>query len=87
MALTERTVEDRFEVMGEFRHVQVRRAVIIERDGKEISRSFHRLVVGPDSDTTKESKEVKAICAAVHTQEVREAYAAHREAQLSEISE
>ena len=77
MALTERTVEDKIEIVGDFKHIQVRTATVIERDGVEISRSFHRHVVAPDADITGESAEVQAICAAVHTDEVKAAYAAH----------
>ncbi len=81
MALTEETVQDKIEVVGEFKHVQVRTATIIRRDGVEISRSFSRHVVAPDADITGESSQVQAICAAVHTQEVKDAYAAHLAAQ------
>ena len=77
MALTERTVEDKIEVVGDFKHIQVRTATVIERDGVEISRSFSRHVVAPDADVSGESAEVQAICAAVHTDEVKAAYAAH----------
>jgi len=76
MALTERTEEDKIEIVGPFKHVQVRTATIIERDGVEISRSFHRHVVQPGDDTTNESAEVQAICAAVHTAEIIAAYQA-----------
>ena len=82
MALTERTVEDKIEIVGDFKHIQVRTAVVIERDGVEISRGYSRHVVAPDaSDITGESTEVQAICAAVHTQAVKDAYAAHLAAQ------
>ena len=81
MALTERTEQDKLEVVGKFRHIQVRTAVVIERDGVEISRSFSRHVVAPDADVLGESAEVQAICAAVHTQAVKDAYAAHLAAQ------
>ena len=77
MALTERTVEDKVEIVGDFKHIQVRTAVVIERDGVEISRSFSRHVVAPDADVSGESAEVQAIAAAVHTDEVKAAYAAH----------
>ena len=77
MALTERTVEDKIEVVGKFKHIQVRTATIIERDGVEISRSFSRHVVAPDADVSGESTEVQAIAAAVHTQAVKDAYAEH----------
>ena len=77
MALTERTVQDKIEICGDYKHIQVRTAVVIERDGVEISRSFSRHVVAPNDDITSESSEVQAICAAVHTQAVKDAYAAH----------
>ena len=67
MALTERTVEDKIEIVGDFKHIQVRTATVIERDGVEISRSFSRHVVAPDADVSGESAEVQAIAAAVHT--------------------
>ena len=81
MALSERTVEDKIEIVGDFKHIQVRTAVVIERDGVEISRSFSRHVVAPDADVSGESAEVQAIAAAVHTDEVKAAYAAHLAAQ------
>jgi hypothetical protein len=77
MALTEETVEDKIEICGDFKHVQVRTATVIKRDGVEISRSFSRHVVAPDADVSGESSEVQAIAAAVHTDEVKAAYAAH----------
>jgi hypothetical protein len=77
MALTEETVEDKIEVIGNFKHVHVRTATVIKRDGKEISRAFHRHVVSPNDDITGESTEVQAICNAVHTQAVKDAFAAH----------
>ena len=77
MALTEETVQDKIEIVGDFKHVQVRTATVIKRDGEEISRSFHRHVVAPGDDITSESAEVQAICNAVHTQEIKDAYAAH----------
>ena len=86
MALTEETLNDKIEVVhnGTFPVVQVRSANIIKRDGVEISRSFSRHVVAPDADITGESAEVQAICAAVHTQAVKDAYAAHLAAQAAE---
>ena len=79
--LTEETVQDKIEIVGDFKHIQVRTAVVIKRDGAEISRSFSRHVVAPTDDITGESTEVQAICNAVHTQAVKDAYAAHLESQ------
>ena len=81
MALTEETVQDKIEVCGDYKHIQVRTATVIKRDDVEISRSFHRHVVAPNDDITGESTEVQAICAVVHTDAVKAAYAAHIEAQ------
>jgi len=80
MALTEESFADKIEVT-EAGHVQVRIATVIKRDGKEISRSFHRHVVAPGDDYSAEEAKVQAVCAAVHTPEVIEAYKAHLEAQ------
>ena len=80
MALTEETLEDKFEIVGEFKHIQVRTATVIKKDGVEISRSFHRHVVSPDisaDDLKKESADVQGIAAQVHTDAVKTAYAAH----------
>ena len=80
MALTERTEQDKIEVVGEFKHIQVRTATIIERDGVEISRSFHRHTVAPDissDDLANESADVQAMHTQFHTDAVKTAYAAH----------
>ena len=80
MALTEETIQDKIEIVGDYKHVQVRTAVVIKRDGTEISRSFSRHVVAPDisaDDLANESAEVQAICNAVHTDAIKIAYATH----------
>ena len=83
MALTETTVEDKIEVVGDHKHVQVRTATVIARDGTEISRSFHRHVLScstksddtwGDTDISDQSTEVQAICNAVWTDAVKTAY-------------
>ena len=85
MALTEETVQDKIEIVGDYKMIQVRTATVIKRDGTEISRSFHRHVVAPDisaDDLANESADVQAIAAQVHTNAVKTAYAAH----LAEIT-
>ena len=77
MAITKETIQDKIEVVGDFKHIQVRTATVIKEDGKEISRSFHRHVVSPDSDSTNESADVKAMVAQFHTDAVKKAYADH----------
>jgi len=77
MALTEETVQDKLEIVGDYKHIQVRTATIIKKDGVEISRSFHRHVVAPDADVSGESDDVKALAAQFHTDAIKTAYAAH----------
>ena len=81
MALTEETIQDKIEIVGDYKIVQVRTATVIKRDGKEISRSFHRHTVSPNADISVESTEVQAICNAVHTDAIKTAYAKHLESQ------
>ena len=87
MALTEETLNDKIDIINkdDWSSVGVRTATIIKRDGVEISRSFSRKVITPDADISSESAEVQAICAAVHTQAVKDAYAAHLAAQAAEM--
>ena len=72
--ITKRTITDKIEITGEYLHVQVRIATVIEEDGVELSSSFHRHVVSPTDDYSGETDEVKAVCQAVFTPEVVEAY-------------
>ena len=85
MALTERFENDKIEVVGQYKAIQVRRATVIERDGVEINRSFHRHVLQPgtvaegtstltDTDISGEDADVQAICTAAWTDAVKEAY-------------
>jgi len=77
MALTETQVEDKIEIVGEHKMVQVRTATVIKRDGVELTRSFHRKTIAPNADIAGESTEVQAICNVVHTDAVKTAYAAY----------
>ena len=70
MALTERQEVDKVEIVGPNRAVYVRTATVIERDGEELTRSYHRHVVEAGDDYSNETAEVQAVCAAVHTAEV-----------------
>ena len=87
MAITKTTEEDKIEIVGEYKDIQVRTATVIKEDGKELTRSFHRHVVScvdsvknsddswthTDTDISGESAEVKAIANAVWTAEVKAA--------------
>ena len=77
MALTKVIEQDKIEVVGPFKHIQVRTATVIKEDGVELSRSFTRHVVGPDDDSTNESADVKAMVKQFHTDAVKKAYADH----------
>mgnify|MGYP001250182950 CR=1 FL=1 len=74
MALTEETIQDKIEIVGDYKILSVRTATVIKKDGKEITRSFHRHLVEPNADISSESAEVKAICNAVHTDKIKKAY-------------
>ena len=79
MAITKEVVQDKIEVVGDFKHIQVRTATVIKEDGVEISRSYHRYVIAPNDDSTNESADVKAMVAQFHTDAVKTAYATHLE--------
>ena len=79
MEITKETIQDKIEIVGDFKHIQVRTAQVIKEDGVEISRSFHRHVIAPDSDSSNESADVKAMVAQFHTDSVKAAYKAHKE--------
>ena len=90
MALTETQVEDKIEIVGDHKAVQIRTATVISRDGTEITRSFHRHVLScstksgdtwGDTDISSESTEVQAICNAVWTDAVKTAYQTAMDAQ------
>ena len=74
MALSESIEYDKIEVVGSYKKVQVRKATVIKKNGTELTRSFERYVLHPDSDISKEPAEVSAICNAVWTNEVKEAW-------------
>ena len=88
MAITKRTEQDKIEIVGPHKMIQVRTATIIEEDGVELSRSFSRHVVAPDSDSSNESADVKAMVAQFHTDTVKAAYAKHmKDNEATEVAE
>ena len=86
MALSESIEYDKIEVVGQYKAVQVRKATVIKKDGKEITRAFERYVLHPDTDLSQRSEpnEVVAICNAAWTQEVKDAWKAYQ-ASLSPV--
>ena len=94
MALSESIEYDKIEVVGQYKHVQVRKATVIKKDGVELTRSFNRFVLDPGTldasdnlvdnpldkepdGTTAITDEIKAICAAVWTTSVKDAWKAN----------
>jgi len=69
MALTKSTKTDRIEVL-EMGQLQVRTATIVDEDGVEISRTFHRHVLVPGDDTSGEGQRVQDVAAATWTAQV-----------------
>ena len=93
MALSESIEYDKIEVVGQYKHVQVRKATVIKKDGVELTRSFERFVLHPgtldasdnlvDNPLSKEpdgttdiTDEIKAICNAVWSTTVKNAWKA-----------
>jgi|TARA_B110000902_G_scaffold60329_1_gene71106 hypothetical protein len=79
MSLVKETIEDRIEVIGKYKAVQVRTKTAITEDGVEISSGYSRKVISAGDDYSGESAEVQGVCAAVHSNEVVSAYAAYLE--------
>jgi hypothetical protein len=81
MAITKETEIAKIEVVGEYKAVQIATDTVIKEDGVELSRSRHRKVVHPDQDITGEDAEVQAVCNAVWTQAVKDAWASFQASQ------
>ena len=74
MALSESIEYDKIEVVGQYKNVQVRKATVIKKDGTELTRTFERYVLNPDSDVSKQPTEVKAVCDAVWTDSIKDSW-------------
>jgi len=87
MAITKELIEDKIEIVGDYKSIQVRTATVIKEDGVELSRSFHRHALEcvssvqdedgnwthTDTDVSSESTEVQGIATAVWTTTVKNA--------------
>ena len=93
MAITKETVEDKIEIVGDYKSIQVRTATVIKEDGVELTRSFSRKVLEcvssvkdgsswthTDTNVSSESSEVQGIATAVWTTTVKNAKKAANEA-------
>tara|TARA_R100000781_G_scaffold112530_1_gene79813 strand:- start:135 stop:416 length:282 start_codon:yes stop_codon:yes gene_type:complete len=86
MALSESIEYDKIEVVGQYKAVQVRKATVIKKDGKEIARSFERYVLQAgtldgnnnlvSTDISAEPAEVQGVCNAVWTQNIKDEWKA-----------
>ena len=86
MALTESIEYDKIEIVGIYKAVQVRKALVIKKDGTEMARSFERYVLYAgaldasdnlvDTDLSAQPAEVSAICNAAWTDDVKAAWKA-----------
>ena len=93
MALSETIEYDKIEIVGQYRVIQIRKATVIKKDEKELTRTFNRFVLEPgtldDSDnlvdnpltkepdgTTDIDADVKAVCTAVWSTTVKDAWKA-----------
>ena len=82
MAFTERH-EHKIEIIPPYNILQCRRADIVEKDGKEVGRTYHRHTKNPGDDITGECAEMQAIATALWTDEVVAAYEAFKAAQAT----
>ena len=78
MALTKEVINDKIEVVGVHKHIGCRVATIIKEDGVELSRSYNRYVLYPDSDISGESQEIQNVCNLVWTDEVKATWATQK---------
>tara|TARA_Y100001963_G_C6688304_1_gene403343 strand:- start:134 stop:418 length:285 start_codon:yes stop_codon:yes gene_type:complete len=86
MSLTKTTETDRLEIVGPYKAVQIKDAIVIKEDGTEVSRSFHRKVLTPGTldasdnlvatDISGETSEIQSVCNSVWTQSVKDAWKA-----------
>ena len=87
MALSESIEYDKIEIVGPYKAVQVRKATVIKKDGKELTRSFERYVLNSVQDITNQPTEVQTICNVVWTQEVKDAWKTFQESTSPALKE
>ena len=74
MSLTKTKTIDKIEVVGDYKHIQVREKVIVTEDGNVISESYNRKVIAPNQDHSNEHADVQAMCQQFHTQAIIDSY-------------
>ena len=94
MALTEKLEYDKIEIVTQWKHVQVRQATVVKKDGVEIARSFHRYVLTPgtldasdnlvNTDISGQPTDIQGVCNALWTDAVKSSWKTRLIAQKSE---
>ena len=84
MALTETIEYDKMEIVTQWKHVQVRQATVVKKDGVEIARSFHRYVLTPgtldasdnlvSTDISGQPTDIQGVCNALWTDAVKSSW-------------
>ena len=87
MAITKEIQIGKIEVVAPYRSVEVRTDTVVMEDGTELSRSYHRHFLTPDAIITGEHTEVQAVCNAVWTQDVKDAYETFKASQEDALNQ
>jgi hypothetical protein len=76
MALTEESFNDKIEIIdnGNWKSINIRKAIVIKRNGVEVNRSFERRFINPIDDLTNEDADVVGIASQVFTDAIKENY-------------
>jgi hypothetical protein len=77
--------EHQLEIIPPYSIIQCRRADIIEKDGVEVGKTYHRHVRTPGEDVSDDCEELQAVAAALWTPEVIAAYEASKAPVVSEL--
>ncbi len=80
MAFTEKK-EYKLEIIPPYSIIQCREANIVEKDGTEVGRTYHRHIRVPGDDVSGDCAELKAVATALWTTEVVAAYEAFQASQ------
>jgi len=81
MALIEKTIVDKIEIVGDFNHVQVRQdnQIVDDATGEIKSRgNYHRYVLAPADDLSGQPADVSAVANAVWTDEIKAAFTEYK---------
>jgi len=87
MAITKTYTIDKIEVVGTYKHIQVKQLLVISENGQEISRTAHRYCLLPDMDISNQPQEVQNICNTAWTQEVKDAWIAFKAEQEAKLEQ